>query len=123
MPSRCEGAEVKVIEVMDNTMEQIEELTMRLKSIYKGQLIVPLEQEIEEKIIKLRDQIMMSEEIIHLLLDTQKFLQNIDALFSHRYVSKALSEDLNTYKEIRKEFQKITNQLNDRSTVGFLIEN
>jgi hypothetical protein len=55
MASRCEGAEVKVIEVMDNTMEQIEELTMRLKSIYTGQLIVPLEQEIEEKIIKLRD--------------------------------------------------------------------
>jgi hypothetical protein len=70
MASRCEGAEVKVIEVMDNTMEQIEELTMRLKSIYKGQLIVPLEQEIEEKIIKLRDYIMMGEEIIHLLHDT-----------------------------------------------------
>ena len=70
MASRCEGAEVKVIEVMDNTMEQIEELTMRLKSIYKGQLIVPLEQDIEEKIIKLRDYIMTGEEIIHLLLDT-----------------------------------------------------
>ena len=75
MPSVIKDG-LQIIDVFDNTIDQLEDLTIRLKSIYKCQLAIPLDYDIEDQIIKLRDQIMLSEEHVHLLHECQRFIQN-----------------------------------------------
>lgn len=65
-----------IIDVFDNTVDQLEDLTIRLKSIYKCLLAIPLDYDIEDQIIKLRDQIMLAEEHVHLIHESQRLLQN-----------------------------------------------
>jgi hypothetical protein len=59
-----------IISDFDNTRDELEDLSIRLKSIFKSPLSAPLENEIEDEILKLRDQIVQAEESIQLIFDT-----------------------------------------------------
>jgi len=59
-----------IISDFDCTLDELENLSIRLKSIFKSPLSAPLDNEMEDEILKLRDSILQAEESFQLIFDT-----------------------------------------------------